>query len=86
MKLLIDIPNNDYKHIKEYYEKNDIVEATYSYIYYGIPQKVGHWIKLKSKNGIYVKPAECSICGMQFFNDGKDNYCRSCGAKMESEK
>jgi len=37
MKLIIDIPVNDYRHIKEYYEKNDIVEATYSYIYHGIP-------------------------------------------------
>jgi len=37
MKLIIDIPDNDYRHIKEYYEKNDIVEATYSYIYHGIP-------------------------------------------------
>ena len=37
MQIVIDIPDNDYKNIKEYYEKNDIVEATYSYIYYGIP-------------------------------------------------
>lgn len=37
MKLIIDIPDNDYIHIKEYYEKNDTVEATYSYIYHGIP-------------------------------------------------
>jgi hypothetical protein len=37
MKLIIDIPDNDFRHIKEYYEKNDTVEATYSYIYHGIP-------------------------------------------------
>lgn len=37
MKLIIDIPDIDYEHIKEYYEKNDIVEATYSYIYHGTP-------------------------------------------------
>lgn len=37
MKLIIDIPENEYRHIKEYYEKNDIVEATYSYIYHGTP-------------------------------------------------
>ena len=37
MKMIIDIPDNDYRHIKEYYEKNDIVEATYSYIYHGTP-------------------------------------------------
>ena len=37
MKLIINIPDNEYRHIKEYYEKNDIVEATYSYIYHGTP-------------------------------------------------
>ena len=37
MKRIIDIPDNEYRHIKEYYEKNDIVEATYSYIYHGTP-------------------------------------------------
>lgn len=42
IKLIIDIPDNDYRHIKEYYEKNDIVEATYSYIYHGIPLPKGH--------------------------------------------
>ena len=39
MKLIIDIPENEYEHIKEYYEKNDIVESTYSYIYHGIPHE-----------------------------------------------
>ena len=42
MKLIIDIPDNDYSQIKEYYEKNDIVEATYSYIYHGTPLPKGH--------------------------------------------
>lgn len=37
MKLIIDIPDYDYRHIKEVYEKNDIVESTYSYIYHGTP-------------------------------------------------
>ena len=42
MKLIIDIPDYDYKQIKEYYEKNDTVEATYSYIYHGKPLPKGH--------------------------------------------
>ena len=42
MKLIIDIPDYDYRQIKEYYEKNDIVEATYSYIYHGTPLPKGH--------------------------------------------
>lgn len=37
MKLIIDVPEYAYKHIREYYEKNDTVESTYSYIYHGIP-------------------------------------------------
>lgn len=37
MRLIIDIPKNEYRHIKEIYEKNDIVESTYSYIYHGTP-------------------------------------------------
>ena len=42
MKLIIDIPEYDYRQIKEYYEKNDTVEATYSYIYHGTPLPKGH--------------------------------------------
>lgn len=37
MKLMIDIPDYEYRQIKEIYEKNDIVENTYSYIYHGTP-------------------------------------------------
>ena len=42
MQIVIDIPDYEYRQIKEYYEKNDIVEATYSYIYHGIPLPKGH--------------------------------------------
>jgi hypothetical protein len=42
MQIVIDIPDYDYRQIKEYYEKNDIVEATYSYIYHGTPLPKGH--------------------------------------------
>jgi hypothetical protein len=42
MKIVIDIPEHEYKNIKEYYEKNDIVESTYSYIYHGTPLPKGH--------------------------------------------
>ena len=37
MKIVIEIPENEYRHIKEYYEKNDIVESIYSYVYHGTP-------------------------------------------------
>ncbi len=42
MKLIIDIPDYDYRQIKECYEKNDTVEATYSYIYHGTSLPKGH--------------------------------------------
>lgn len=42
MKVVIDIPENEYRLIKEIYEKNDIVESTYSYIYHGTPLPKGH--------------------------------------------
>jgi len=42
MQIVIDIPDYDYRQIKEYYEKNDTVEATYSYIYHGTPLPKGH--------------------------------------------
>ena len=42
MQIVIDIPEYDYRQIKECYEKNDTVEATYSYIYHGTPLPKGH--------------------------------------------
>lgn len=37
MKLIIDVPDNVYAKVMEYYEHNEIVEAVYGYIYCGIP-------------------------------------------------
>lgn len=37
MRILIDVPESVYERIREYYEKNDTVESTYSYIYHGTP-------------------------------------------------
>lgn len=42
MQIVIDIPEDEYKNIRECYEKNDIVEAIYSYIYYGTPLPEEH--------------------------------------------
>lgn len=42
MKIVIDIPENEYRFIKEVYEKNDIVESLYSYIYHGKPLPEHH--------------------------------------------
>lgn len=55
MQIVIDIPDYDYRQIKEYYEKNDIVEATYSYIYHGTPLD-------EIKAEIIEKFENCDIC------------------------
>ena len=34
-QIIIKIPENAYNRIRKYYENNEIVEATYSYIYHG---------------------------------------------------
>ena len=65
MKLIIDIPDIDYRHIREYYEKNDICEATYSYIYYGTP------IPDNATNGdvvekIFGKDVYCTLIRMMY--------------------
>ena len=62
MKLIIDIPDYDYRQIKEYYEKNDIVEATYSYIYHGTPLPKGHG-RLGDLSKIYDRLNDAQIEG-----------------------
>lgn len=42
MQMVIDIPKYVYEDIKEVYEHNHTVEATYSYIYHGTPLPKGH--------------------------------------------
>ena len=54
LKLVIEIPENEYGLIKEIYEKNDIVESTYSYIYHGTPLPKGHG-ELKDTNVLRQK-------------------------------
>ena len=67
MQLVIDIDEDDYKNIKEYYEKNDTVEATYSYIYHGIPlDKVLDKIRAEIERMDYLNIEDGS--------DGYDNY------------
>ena len=52
MQIVINIPDYDYSQIKEYYEKNDTVEATYSYIYHGTPLPKGHGRLIDADNVI----------------------------------
>ena len=63
MKLVIDIPEEDCQRIKEYYEKNDTVEATYSYIVNGIPlEKIKAEIKdLHNSHMIHLIDADGAV-------------------------
>jgi hypothetical protein len=67
MKLIIDIPDYDYKQIKEYYEKNDTVEATYSYIYHGTPLPKGHG-RLIDADVLNRKDVNCANVPMNFID------------------
>ena len=43
MQVVIDISKSDYEHVRDYYENNETVETTYSYIYHGtvLPEEHG---------------------------------------------
>lgn len=44
--------------------------------------KRGKWIDDDPHHHKYHR---CSCCGIGEFNWGSDNYCRNCGARMESD-
>ena len=48
--------------------------------------KTGHWIVSEYKDEIYTNIATCSLCNAEVINNGVDEFCPNCGAKMtESE-
>ena len=78
MKLIIDIPEEDYKRIVDYYNSHEIVDATYSYIKNGTPldsvikdmkkestEPTGHWIEHYNPEAEICMQhmSECSVCG-----------------------
>lgn len=70
MKLIIDIPDYEYKNIKEYYEKNDNVEATYSYIYHGTP--LSEELEKVKEELIYATDVDYDEKTMRFFIGAED--------------
>ena len=42
MQVVIDIPEETYERIKDFYKTHETVEATYSYIVHGTPLPKGH--------------------------------------------
>lgn len=77
MQLVIDIPDYDYRQIKEYYEKNDIVGATYSYIYHGTPLPKGHGrlIDVDELYSIFKKNCDAyNVDNLSFISDMDMNF------------
>ena len=49
-------------------------------------EKTGRWILTDKEEEIYCHVAICSVCGKESINEGVDDYCSWCGAKMEVEE
>ena len=87
MKLVIDIPNNLYKDIKESYSitlgtiyTDKVVKA----IKNGTQLQKGQWVKetLTDGKAECVRCSNCG-CGLYYFKEFYSNYCPNCGAEME---
>ena len=92
VKLIIEIPKEDYERIKEYYDTHDIVEVIYSYIRFGIPiddvtlkENKGDWIR----NGSHVLAPvyRCSNCNKRVAIIWGEEYkcCPNCKADMRGK-
>ena len=47
-----------------------------------VAEKVGKWILTDKEEEIYCHVAICSVCGKESINEGVDDYCSWCGARM----
>jgi rubrerythrin len=85
MKILIDIPESEYKRIMKYCEEHTTVETVYARIWSGKvveeqDRPIGHWKKESfPRNKTYYMCSECGRGGI-----GEYSYCPNCGAKMDS--
>ena len=81
MKLVIDIPDNEYHQICELRLHNRTFYD--DAIRNGRPLKTGHWVRVSidkySEHAHYWY--KCDLCGKQHIGD--TNFCPNCGAKME---
>ena len=89
MKLVIEIPKEDYKHFKELVNslpKDPIfVDTTAYYIGNGKPLLKGQW----KRHCVPIKSElwwECSECKNALAQIEKTNYCPICGADMRGEE
>lgn len=88
MKLIIDIPEEHYKHICERAERfgkgSPILSPIEKEVVNGIPleEKTGHWIE--HPKDIYAHLV-CNKCLSNAPYDCQTNYCPNCGAKMKGD-
>ena len=76
VKLIIEIPDYDYKQIKEAYEKSDIVPSTYSYIYHGTPLD----------NNSEQAEVQAYFCGEAFgWDEGREDLCDKISEEIEEK-
>ena len=82
MKLIIDIPEDDYKEVQEdTYSGTPFENRVFSAIANGTPLPKGRWIKHNQSS--YDWTYKCDVCGCIL--NRESNYCPNCGAKMKSE-
>lgn len=88
MKLIIDIPDEEYKTLSELSEKEKVNELSgyERVIANGIPyveRAQGEWTDL-STDGRHTGWIACSVCGQEPPNESnlRTNFCPNCGASM----
>ena len=83
MKLIIDIPDNEYNQICELRLHNRTFYD--DAIRNGTPLKTGHWKRhcIPTKSELWW---ECSECKHALAQMEKTKYCPNCGAKMVEQE
>lgn len=80
MKLIIEIPDSKYRSLQIWSEKMPIeLGVLEKAILNGTPVQKGHWM---FPNPSTKMICECSVCGGNGTEFGKDKFCRNCGAEM----
>ena len=81
MKIVIDIPDNEYHQICELRLHNRTFYD--DAIRNGTPLPKGHWTYYQKDNGDWVNI--CSVCGQDSGVGYSYDYCPNCGADMRGE-
>lgn len=85
MKLIIDIPDEEYKTLSELSEKEKVNELSYyeRIIANGTPyeeRSTGEWIN-QDFDDLKISDYRCNQCG--HYQDDITNFCSNCGSYMK---